>query len=111
MAEQPHGTVTFLFTDIEQSTRLLTDPGAETYGRALEEHRSRLRAAFHAGYEVDAAGVAGFYGDLLDGIVCDEEPPAAGPEGLRTDTRMDDAAARAGLAERTLAFAASLAAG
>jgi LPPG:FO 2-phospho-L-lactate transferase len=68
-------------------------------------------AAFmeHAGLPVSAAGVARFYGDLLDGIISDEEPLQSGPPALVTDTRMDDAWARAGLAERTLAFAASLA--
>jgi LPPG:FO 2-phospho-L-lactate transferase len=68
-------------------------------------------AAFmeHAGLPVSAAGVARFYDDLLDGIVCDEELGRDGPASLVTDTRMDDAQARAGLAERTLAFAQSLA--
>jgi len=67
-------------------------------------------AAFmeHAGLPVTAAGVAAFYGDLLDGLVCDEDLDAGVPS-LRTETRMDDAEARAGLAARTLGFAASLA--
>jgi LPPG:FO 2-phospho-L-lactate transferase len=67
-------------------------------------------AAFmqHAGLTVDAAGVAAYYGDLLDGVVCDEELEGDLPS-LRTDTRMGDAAARAGLAARTLAFTESLA--
>jgi hypothetical protein len=63
----------------------------------------------HAGLPVSAEGVAHFYGDLLDGIVGDEELGPGGPASLVTDTRMDDALARARLAERTLAFAASLA--
>jgi hypothetical protein len=42
----PRGTVTFLFTDIEGSTRLLDALGAEAYADALEEHRRALRAAF-----------------------------------------------------------------
>ena len=67
-------------------------------------------AAFmeHAGLPVGAAGVAAFYGDLLDGLVCDEDVDLGIP-GLRTDTRRDDAGARAGLAARTLGCAASLA--
>jgi LPPG:FO 2-phospho-L-lactate transferase len=70
-------------------------------------------AAFmeHAGYECDATGVARFYGELLDGLVSDEQLQLSGPAApasLRTDTRMDGEAARAGLAERTLAFADSL---
>jgi LPPG:FO 2-phospho-L-lactate transferase len=65
----------------------------------------------HAGLPVSAAGVARFYGDLIDGLVCDEPLSGAEIRCLRTDTRMDDAAARSGLAERTLEFAASLAGG
>jgi class 3 adenylate cyclase len=33
------GTVTFLFTDVEGSTKLLHSLGAETYAEALAEHR------------------------------------------------------------------------
>jgi LPPG:FO 2-phospho-L-lactate transferase len=63
-----------------------------------------------AGLDCSARGVADFYGDLLDGIVADED---AGPclPTLRTSTRMDDAAARARLAGETLDFAAALARG
>ncbi len=61
MAELPAGTVTFLFTDVERSTQLLTRIGAEEYGAVLEEHRRRLREAFAAGYEVDTQGDALFY--------------------------------------------------
>jgi LPPG:FO 2-phospho-L-lactate transferase len=84
-----------------------------------------------AALECSASGVAAFYGELLDGIVADEpvtelagrrvpgladEPapglthrPAPAPPALRIDTRMDDAATRARVAEQTLAFADSLA--
>ena len=53
----PVGTVTFLFTDIEGSTRLLQQAG-EVYGSLLDDHRRLLRAAFdaHAGREVDTQG-------------------------------------------------------
>jgi hypothetical protein len=37
--ELPTGTVTFLFTDVEGSTRLLHELGAEAYAAALAEHR------------------------------------------------------------------------
>ena len=62
MAELPRGTVTFLFTDIEGSTRLLDELGAEEYGGALAEHRRVLRDAFgrHGGVEVDTQGDAFF---------------------------------------------------
>jgi class 3 adenylate cyclase len=35
----PRGTVTFLFTDIEGSTRLLRQFGPERYAEALAGHR------------------------------------------------------------------------
>jgi class 3 adenylate cyclase len=54
-------TVTFLFTDIEGSTRLLKEL-RERYGDALAEHQRLLRAAFdaHRGREVDTQGDAFF---------------------------------------------------
>jgi predicted ATPase/class 3 adenylate cyclase len=60
--ELPTGTVTFLFTDVEGSTRLLHELGAEDYSRALTEHRRILREAFEAngGIEVDTQGDAFF---------------------------------------------------
>jgi predicted ATPase len=60
--ELPVGTVTFLFTDIEGSTGLLHELGAEAYSAALAEHRRVLRAAFarHGGVEVDTQGDALF---------------------------------------------------
>jgi predicted ATPase/class 3 adenylate cyclase len=59
----PAGTVTFLFTDVEGSTQLLHELGAENYARALAEHRRILRKAFgaHGGVEVDTQGDAFFY--------------------------------------------------
>src|SRR6266540_6695799 len=62
MAERPTGTVTFLFSDIEGSTGLLHELGAERYGDALDDHRRLLREAFarHDGYEVDTQGDAFF---------------------------------------------------
>jgi len=58
----PAGTVTFLFTDIEGSTKLLHELGAEAYAKALAEHRRILREAFtrHGGVEVDTQGDAFF---------------------------------------------------
>ena len=59
----PTGTVTFLFTDVEESTQLLRDLGAEQYARALAEHRQVIRAACapNGGVEVDAQGDAFFF--------------------------------------------------
>ena len=58
----PAGTVTFLFTDIEGSTRLLHSLGPDAYAEALAEHRRVLRQAFaaHGGVEVDTQGDAFF---------------------------------------------------
>jgi class 3 adenylate cyclase len=61
--ELPTGSVTFLFTDVEGSTRLLNELGAEAYEEALAEHRRVLREAFaqRGGVEVDTQGDAFFY--------------------------------------------------
>jgi predicted ATPase len=58
----PSGTVTFLFTDIEGSTRLLHELG-DAYVGVLAEHRRILReaAAAHRGVEVDTQGDAFFF--------------------------------------------------
>ena len=58
----PTGTVTFLFTDVEGSTKLLHTLGAANYAEALAEHRRILREAFtaHGGVEVDTQGDAFF---------------------------------------------------
>ena len=60
--ELPSGTVTFLFTDIEGSTRLLHELGPKQYADALEQHRLILRDVFraHGGVEVDTQGDAFF---------------------------------------------------
>ena len=62
MTDLPTGTVTVLFTDIEGSTRLLDELGAEEYGSALAEHRRVMRETFarHGGVEVDTQGDAFF---------------------------------------------------
>jgi class 3 adenylate cyclase len=57
----PHGTVTFLFTDIEGSTRLLQERGDE-YADLLAGHHHALRGEFarHGGVEVNTEGDAFF---------------------------------------------------
>ncbi len=57
----PSGTVTFLFTDVEGSTKLLHELG-DSYADLLGEHRRVLRDAFarHGGVEVDTQGDAFF---------------------------------------------------
>ncbi len=62
MRELPSGTVTFLFTDVEGSTKLLHALGDEAYADALASHRRIVREAFrrHGGVEVDTQGDAFF---------------------------------------------------
>jgi LPPG:FO 2-phospho-L-lactate transferase len=62
-----------------------------------------------AALSCSAEGIADFYGELLDGIVADEN--VARLPTLQTDTRMHDAASRARVAEQTLDFARALADG
>jgi class 3 adenylate cyclase len=61
MAELPRGTVTFLFSDIEGSTRLLQELGDE-WEHALTAHNRILRESFAevGGREVDRQGDAFF---------------------------------------------------
>ena len=61
-AKLPGGTVTFLFTDVEGSTSLLDELGAERYAEVLAEHRRLVRgiAASSGGVEVDNQGDAFF---------------------------------------------------
>lgn len=63
MAQLPSGTVTFVFTDIEGSTRLLQELGDEGYGRVSGDHRRLVRETFGArdGTEIDTQGDAFFF--------------------------------------------------
>jgi predicted ATPase/class 3 adenylate cyclase len=101
MAELPTGTVTFLFTDVEGSTRLLSELGY-SYANVLAEHRRTLRDAIavHGGVEVDTQGDAFFIAfarasDAVAAAAGGQRALAAGPirarmgihtgEPLRTD--------------------------
>src|SRR5689334_12491768 len=59
----PSGTVTFLFTDIEGSTRLLHALGGASYHEALTRHQEILRDAARAagGREIDTQGDSFFF--------------------------------------------------
>jgi class 3 adenylate cyclase len=59
----PSGTVTFVFTDIAGSTKLLDELGEKRYAHELAQHRVALRTAFtrHEGVEVDTQGDAFFF--------------------------------------------------
>ncbi len=62
MADLPTGTVTFLFTDLEGSTRLLRHLG-DRYADVLRESRRLLRTAVFSqgGREVDTQGDGCFF--------------------------------------------------
>jgi len=59
LPELPSGTVSFLFTDIEGSTRLLQQL-RDGYGEVLADHHRLLRAAFVSGQEMGTEGDAFF---------------------------------------------------
>jgi YVTN family beta-propeller protein len=69
--ERPTGTVTFLFTDIEGSTRLLQQL-RDRYDDVQSRHAEILRAAFadHDGHEIDTQGDAFFaaFGRARDAV-------------------------------------------
>lgn len=96
MTDLPVGTVTFLFTDIEGSTRLL-EQAADAYATMLADHRRILRAAFkdHGGTEVDTQGDAFFVSfsrarDALQSAAQGQRALAehAWPEDLQLRVRM-----------------------
>ena len=91
-SDLPSGTVTFLFTDVEGSTRLLHELDAEGYADALAEHRRVIReaCASEGGVEVDTQGDAFFVGfPTAPGAAFD----AAWEEGVRMN--LDEAVALA----------------
>ena len=57
------GTVTFAFTDIEGSTKLLQELGDEAFGALSRDHRRLVRETFGAagGSEIDTQGDAFFF--------------------------------------------------
>lgn len=90
------GTVTFLFSDIEGSTRLLQSLGAE-YARVLTDQRRLLRAAFgeNGGREIDTAGDGFFvvFDRARDAIAAAADAQRAlaaheWPDGARVRVRM-----------------------
>ena len=96
-ADLPTGTVTFLLTDVEGSTRLLHSLGAEAYAEALAEHRRVIREACgsEGGVEVDTQGDAFFFAfptapGAIDAASALTEALASGPifvrAGLHTGT-------------------------
>jgi len=96
MADLPSGTVTFLFTDIEGSTRLVAQLG-ERYPEALDGHRRVLRRAFaaHGGREVGTEGDAFFVAfaratDAVGAAVVGQRALASArwPEGSEIRVRM-----------------------
>jgi class 3 adenylate cyclase len=62
-SDLPIGRVTFLFTDVEGSTKLLHELGAEAYADQLAGHRRIVRetCAAEGGVEVDTQGDAFFF--------------------------------------------------
>jgi Adenylate and Guanylate cyclase catalytic domain len=82
----PSGTVTFLFTDVEGSTKLLHEIGADAYAQALTDHRRALRDAFtsHGGVEVDTQGDAFFvaFANASDAVAAADDAQDALVSGL-----------------------------
>jgi class 3 adenylate cyclase len=96
MSDLPRGTVTFLFTDIEESTRLVKELG-ERYGEVLADQRRLLRLAFveNEGREVDTQGDAFFVAfetakDAVAAAVAGQRAIAAHrwPDGVALRVRM-----------------------
>lgn len=100
--------MTFFFTDIESSTSLLDQIGAEAYADALVAHRQILRdcCASNGGVEVDNQGDAFFFvfvnaQDAVASAACAQAALAGGPVrvrmGLHTGTALVGAEGYVGL--------------
>lgn len=96
MADLPSGAVTFLFTDIERSTRLVKHL-RERYGEVVAEHQRLLRAAFanHGGHEIDTQGDSFFvvFSSARDAVLAAVQGQVAlrshsWPEGVELKVRM-----------------------
>jgi class 3 adenylate cyclase len=96
MTELPSGAVTFLFSDIEGSTRLVKAL-REHYAQVLAEHRRLVRAAIasQAGHEIDTQGDAFFvvFASAKQAVLCALEVQRAlasheWPPGVSVRVRM-----------------------
>ncbi|MDQ3672473.1 MAG: adenylate/guanylate cyclase domain-containing protein, partial [Actinomycetota bacterium] len=97
-SELPTGTVTFLFTDVEGSTRLLEELGADRYADELGRHRVVVRDALraHGGVEVDTQGDAFFcaFSSARAAVACAENIQSsleAGPIRVRMGVHTGEA--------------------
>ena len=86
----PSGRVTFVFTDVEGSTRILHELGADAYSEVLRAHREVVRrtCAEEGGVEVDTQGDAFFlaFADAAAAVRAAlkmTDQLAAGPTSLR----------------------------
>jgi class 3 adenylate cyclase len=77
VTDLPTGVLTFLFTDMEGSTRLLAEIGRERYGHVLREHKRLLAetVARHGGRVVDdeGDGIFAAFGRARDAVVAAAE--------------------------------------
>jgi DNA-binding SARP family transcriptional activator/streptogramin lyase len=103
----PSGTVTFLFTDIESSTRLVQELG-DGYGELLEQHHRLVRDALgrHGGEEIDTQGDAFFFAfrrarDAVQGAVDAQRSltEATWPAGATVRIRMGIHTGEPGIAQ------------
>jgi class 3 adenylate cyclase/tetratricopeptide (TPR) repeat protein len=127
VSEQARGTVTFFFSDIEGSTRLVKAL-RDDYPRLLAAHRELVRAAFseHGGQEVDTQGDAFFaaFANARDAVLCaldvrrahethrwPEETPVRVRVGIHTGYALVDEGRYTGLAVHRAARISAVAEG
>jgi class 3 adenylate cyclase len=96
MTTLPSGTVTFVFSDIEGSTRLLKQLG-DRYAELIDGHRAIVREVFgeHGGVEIDTQGDSFFFAfararDAVAAAVAAQRRHAehAWPDGVAVRVRM-----------------------
>jgi class 3 adenylate cyclase/DNA-binding CsgD family transcriptional regulator len=96
MTDLPHGAVTFLFTDIEGSTKLVKTL-RDSYADVIAEHQRLIREAIgkHGGHEIDSQGDSFFavFASATNAVRCalDAQRALAGypwPGDIRVNVRM-----------------------
>jgi LPPG:FO 2-phospho-L-lactate transferase len=100
-----------LRTLLERRTAPLIAVSPIVGGQAVKGPAAKIMAEL--GMEVSPAGIAAFYGDLIDGLVIDAldralAPSIAGPRVLVTNTLMNSLDDKRRLAEDVLTFSTAL---
>jgi predicted ATPase/class 3 adenylate cyclase len=97
----PSGEVTFLFTDMERSTRLAEELGTEAFAAANDAHRRVVRAALAANGGVEVST----HGDAFFAVFRDPRAAAVAARTIQAELAAGELRVRIGLHTGTAALA------